>query len=489
MNHGIIQQSQSPFSSPALPVKKQDNSWRFCVDYRGLNVITSKDKYPFTIVDDLLDELHGSMIFTKVDLRAGYHQIRMKVEDVYKTAFRTHMGHYEFKVMPFGLTNAPATFQALMNQVFQPFLKKFVLVIFDVILVYNLSLEDHIHHFIAVFTTLREHSLCAKRSKCSFGQPKVEYLGHVITKDGVSTDPTKIDAMIEWPTPNFVRALRGFLGLTGNIGMQRLMSFVALKTSMDTTPVLALPDYSKEFVVETDASHCCIGSVLMQDGRPIAYLIKVLAQQHREQKVTSELQQKGLTTVLGLDYEVQYKKGAENRVADALSRQHEIKDDSDQVIGKLLKISVTVPRWMQEVRDSYADDDLAQEFMVHLAVDSNGPTIWQFPSGVLRNKRKIYSTPFEALYGNSPPQLSVGPLLETIVPAAENVVMQRQQMLQLLKDNLHKAQERMKRQMVKHNNRAKVKMLIQWSNLPPEDATWEDYEFIQAEFPDFILNP
>ena len=169
------------------------------MDYRGLNEITIKDKYPIPIVDDLLDELYRSIIFTKVDLRARYHQIRTKVEDVYKTAFRTHMGHYEFKVMPFEPTNAPKNFQALMNQVFQPFLRKFVLVFSYDILVYSLSLENHIHHLIVVFTTLREHSLFAKRSKCSFGQPKVEYLGHVITKDGVSTDPTKIDAML--PTP------------------------------------------------------------------------------------------------------------------------------------------------------------------------------------------------------------------------------------------------------------------------------------------------
>nr|XP_009802879.1 PREDICTED: uncharacterized protein LOC104248335 [Nicotiana sylvestris] len=283
MSHGIIEPSQSPFSSPALLVKKRDGTWRFCVDYMHLNEITIKDKYPIPIVDDLLDELQGSGIFPKIDQRAEYHQIRMRPADVHKTTFRTHQGHYEFRVMPFGLTNAPATFQALMNQVFQAHLRKFVLVFFDDILVYSKSLNEHLSHLVIVFEILKDHSLFAKRSKCYFGQPMIEYFGHVITAAGVSTDPEKIQAMIEWPKTSSVRALRGFLGLTGyyrkyvqNYGiicrpLTELLrkdafkwteevgtSFETLKVTMTNTPVLALPDYSQEFIGDTIRDRGCI---------------------------------------------------------------------------------------------------------------------------------------------------------------------------------------------------------------------------------------
>ena len=177
--------------------------------------MTIKNRFPMPVIEEILDELSGSTVFTKLDMKAGYHQIRMLLEDEYKAAFKTHQGHYQFRVMPFGLTNAPATFQCVMNEVLKPFLRKFVLVFLDDILIYSPSMDLHLHHLEQVLQTLRKHHLHLKQSKCTFAQDRLEYLGHIISASGVSTDRSKISDMLKWPTPTTMTELRGFLGLTG----------------------------------------------------------------------------------------------------------------------------------------------------------------------------------------------------------------------------------------------------------------------------------
>lgn len=298
---GLITPSVSPFSSPVLLAKKKDGTWHFCVDYRHLNAITVKNKYPLPIIDELLDELHGASWFTILDLRAGYHQFRLCEADEMKTAFQTHHGHFEFRVKPYGLCNAPATFQSAMNEILGPLLRKSVLVFIDDILIYSPDLATHVKHVEEVFQLLKLHGLKVKRSKCTFAQRTVSYLGHIISAEGVSPGD-KISEITTWPTPVNAKELRSFLGLAGyyrkfvsNFGLiskpltdllkkhttfqwtpLHEASFQLLKEKLTQAPVLALPDFSKQFIVETDASDKGIGAVLMQDSHPVAYLSKAL---------------------------------------------------------------------------------------------------------------------------------------------------------------------------------------------------------------------
>ncbi|GKV48666.1 hypothetical protein SLEP1_g55467 [Rubroshorea leprosula] len=316
--------------------------------------------------------------------------------DVPKTAFKTHEGHYEYLVMPFGLTNAPSTFQSLMNDIFRVYLRKFVLVFFDDILVYNKSLEEHICHLRQVYKLLRDNELFARQSKCFFGCDRIDYLGHYIFEEGVSTDPKKILAVQQWPQLKTVKELRGFLGLTGyyrrfirNYGslskpLTELLkkegfhwsreaseAFESLKHAVTTTPVLVLPDFSKEFVVETDASNTGIGAVLLQQGHPIAFISKALSLRHQSLSVyEKELLAliyavrkwshylTGRHFIVKTDHQsLNYKKGKENVVADALSRV-----SSNQLMQ--MAVSRILPGIYEEVKLSWEVDPVLREIFV-----------------------------------------------------------------------------------------------------------------------------
>lgn len=371
----------------------------------------------------------------------------MKPEDEYKTAFKTHHGHFQFKVMPFGLTNAPATFQCIMNSIFAPYLRKFVIVFLDDILVYSASWAEHLEHLQLVLAKLREHRFFAKLSKCSFGQTSIQYLGHIISDKGVATDPEKTEVMANWPLPSNATELRQILGLTGyyrkyvpHYGWiikpltqlltkkgflwttEATVAFQKLKQAMMSTPVLALPDFSLPFTVETDACDTGVGAVLMQKGHPIAYMSKALGIMNRklstyekeflamimvvdkwrqylqrgkftiltdhkslcnlsDQVLSSDLQRKAMAKMVGLQYEIKYKKGADNGAADSLSR-----------IGHLLDvqaISVCQPDWLQEVLNSYTTDTVTSQLLQELAIHSPNDKGFSLEKGLLKYKGRL----------------------------------------------------------------------------------------------------
>ena len=198
-----------------LFVRKKYGPLRLCIDYRQLNRVTIKNRYPLPRIDDLFDQLRGTRVFLKIDLRSGYYQLKIRSDDVPKMTFRTRYGHYEFLVMPFGLTNALAAFMGLMNKVFQDYLDRFVIVFNDDILVYSRTKEEHVRHFSLVLKKLREHRLYAKFSKCQFWLNQVAFLGHVVSTQGIRVDPQKIAAVESWEQPRTVTEVRNFLGLAG----------------------------------------------------------------------------------------------------------------------------------------------------------------------------------------------------------------------------------------------------------------------------------
>ena len=382
----------------------------------------------------------------------------MDNRDIHKTAFRTHDGHYEFVVMPFGLSNAPSTFQATMNQLFRPFLRRFVTVFFDDILIYSHSEEEHFHHLTLVLQVLRDNRFYAKASKCQFFQRTIEYLGHLVSANGVQADPAKIRSMVDWPTPRTVKQLRGFLGLTGyyrrfvaqyatiTAPLTDLLkrdkfdwttaattAFDNLKRAMTTTPVLRLPDFSKDFVIETDASNVGIGGVLMQEGHPLAFFSKklgprfkgasaytremraiieavakwrqyllgrhfIIRTDHKSlremctQVIQTPEQQLFLQKLLGFQFSIEYKAGRLNSAADALSRIDEtpetvmrvaMSSPSFDFLNILKQENITCPD-LRELHDQWQKGLL-------------DTSLYAVHDGLLYFKNRLFISPYSSL--------------------------------------------------------------------------------------------
>ncbi|GKC79115.1 putative reverse transcriptase domain-containing protein [Tanacetum coccineum] len=273
-----------------------------CIDYRELNKLTIKNHYPLPRINDLFDQLQGSSVYSKIDLRSGYHQLRVRDEDIPKTAFRMRYGHYEFQLMPFGLSNAPAVFMDLMNCVCKPYLDKFVIVFIYDILIYSCNKEEHANHLRIILELLKKEKLYAKFSKCDFWISIVQFLGHVIDSQGIHIDPAKIEAIKNWTSPTTPTEVRQFLGLFGYYqrfikdfskitkslteltqknkkyiqGEDQESACQLLKQKLCEAPILALPEGNDNFVLYCDASHQGLGAVLMQREKVIAYASRQL---------------------------------------------------------------------------------------------------------------------------------------------------------------------------------------------------------------------
>nr|GEW40793.1 putative reverse transcriptase domain-containing protein [Tanacetum cinerariifolium] len=406
---GFIRPSSSPWGAPVLFVKKKDGSFRMCIDYRELNKLTVKNHYPLPRIDDLFDQLQGSSIYSKIDLRSGYHQLRVREQDILKTAFRTRYGHYEFQVMPFGLTNAPAVFMDLMNRVCKPYLDKFMIVFINDILIYSKNDKKHEEHLKAILGLLKEEKLYAKFLKCEFWIMKVQFLCHVIDSRGIHVDPAKIESIMDWASPKTPTEIRQFLGLAGyyrrfiegfskitksitkltqkaikfDWGEKEKNAFQLIKQKLCSTPILALPEGTEDFVVYCDASHKGLGAMLMQREKVLAYASRQLKVHERnytthdlelgsvvfalkiwrhylygtrctvftdhkslqhilDQKDLNMRQRRWLELLSDYDCDIRYHPGKANVMADALNRKE--RDVPLRVRALVMTISLDLPK-------------------------------------------------------------------------------------------------------------------------------------------------
>lgn len=415
LDKDIIQPSSSPYASPIVLVRKRDGSIRMCVDYRKLNAKTRRDAFPLPRIEESLDALKGAVYFSTLDLASGYHQVAMDEKDIHKTAFTTPFGLFEYKRMPFGLCSAPATFQRLMQSGLNDLLFQTLLVYLDDVLIFSSTFQEHLQRLRAVLTRFREMGLKLNIKKCHFCRKKVEYLGHVISAEGIATQDSKISAVKDWPVPKDLKELRSFLGLAAYyrrfvekfahiagplhalVGKLQQMkpgkkvligaewttqcqdAFDRLKSALTSAPILGYADYTKPFIVETDASASGLGAILSQDQdghrRVIAYASRTLRPSEKNPATYSAmklelcalrwavaekfrgyllgasftvltdnnplryldtaklgaLEQRWMAQLASFNFTVQYRSGKTNAAADALSRYPtEVGDDKEE---------------------------------------------------------------------------------------------------------------------------------------------------------------
>ncbi|WVZ19426.1 hypothetical protein V8G54_006748 [Vigna mungo] len=485
---GIICLSISPYSNPIILVRKKDGGWRFCIDYKAFNKLTITNKFPILIIEELLDELVGGTIFSKLDLKSGYHQIRMKEGDIEKTAFRTHEGHYEFLIMAFGLTNAASTFQSLMNQCF------------FMTLIYSPSLDMHLPDLSQVLQQLCEHHLQVNRKKCRFGQASIEYLGHVILGAGVSADPKKIEAIRTWPIPKhyftWIFGHRMFVQDYGKIAksltqlfkkdgfhynMDAQRAFEILKEAVSRLPTLAIPDFSKPFVVETDASSKGLDAVFLQEGRPLAFWSQAFSDRaqsklvyERELMAAKQALNKRRHYLLGAHFK-NNSDGHQNQLDLILKSDRPGRETGKYtifvVVDKFTKyvhfFALSHPySALEEVvrlhgfpssivldRDKAINRCFGRLFEVYAGTQPKQWPTWLLWAEFWFNTN--YSTcskitPFKASYGCDPPLILKGITIPSKVESVNQVQEERNGILKKLKDNLCKARETNKLQAEKH---------------------------------------